>query len=71
MTTLDQALADWAARHQLTEAQSSAIRARIQAEKAGAPDVEWLWDLLRPVTSLLEGPHRLHDTLSRPYVRPV
>ena len=71
MTTLDQALADWAARHQLTDAQSSAIRARIQAEKDGAPDVEWLWDLLRPVTSLLEGPHRLHDTLSRPYVRPV
>jgi hypothetical protein len=71
VTTLDQALADWAARHQLTHAQSSAIRARIQAEKTSAPDVEWLWDLLRPVTSLLEGPHRLYDTLSRPYVRPV
>ena len=43
MTTLDQALGDWAARHQLTEAQSSAIRARIQAE-SGCADVEWLWD---------------------------
>jgi hypothetical protein len=23
--------------------------------------IDWLWGLMRPVTSLLDGPHRLHD----------
>ena len=69
--SLDALLTDWAARHQLTQAESAAIRGLVLPGNEHEPDVEWLWDLLRPVTSLLEGPHRLHDTLSRPYVRPV
>jgi hypothetical protein len=69
--SLDTLLTDWAVRHQLTEAESAAIRRQVVPRNQPDPDVEWLWDLLRPVTALLDGPHRLHDTLSRPYVRPV
>jgi len=68
---LDDLFADWATRQQLTPLESDTIRSRVLAENSSAPDVDWLWDLLRPVTSLLDGPHRLHDTLSRPHVRPV
>jgi hypothetical protein len=31
-------------------------------------DADWLWDLLRPVTALLDGPHRFQETLI-PYMR--
>jgi hypothetical protein len=27
-------------------------------------DADWLWDLLRPVTALLDGPNRFNETLS-------
>jgi hypothetical protein len=68
--TLDDLLARWAERRQLSEAQIESIRATALGETSGTtsePDGDWLWDLLRPVTALLDGPHRLHDTLTRPY----
>jgi hypothetical protein len=70
--TLDALLARWADRHQLTEAHIETIRAAALGESSpptSEPDADWLWDLLRPVTALLDGPHRLHDTLTRPYTR--
>jgi hypothetical protein len=67
--TLDELLAAWAAGNQLTDAQSAALRAQILATNSDEADVEWLWDMLRPVTRLLDGPHRLQDMLARPYLR--
>ncbi len=68
MTQLDDLLAQWARSHQLTHAQSEQIRSavvRIDGEEVE----DWLHDLLRPVTALLDGPHNLYDTLSRGYLK--
>ena len=67
MTQLDDLLARWAASQRLTQAQSDTIRATVMRE--GAEDQDWLSDLLRPVTALLDGPHNLYDTLSRAYAK--
>jgi hypothetical protein len=64
---LDALLARWAGRYQLTDEQAGAVRAAILQSTAEPPvelDADWLWGLLRPVTSLLDGPHRLNDRLS-------
>lgn len=71
-TQLDDLLAQWANRHALTAAEIDRVRSvalGTSAVKAGEPDVEWMWDLLRPVTALLNGPHRLQDRLMKPYSR--
>jgi hypothetical protein len=65
MTQLDDLLARWAASQRLSQVQSDAIRAAVVRD--GANDEDWLNDLLRPVTALLDGPHNLYETLSRGY----
>jgi hypothetical protein len=64
---LDSLLARWAGGHRLTEEQAHAVRAAIlqsTSEPRIELDVEWFLDLLRPVTSLLDGPNRLNLTVS-------
>ncbi|HEY3062258.1 MAG TPA: hypothetical protein VGL99_25075 [Chloroflexota bacterium] len=71
-STLDDLLAGWASRNALTETEIERVRAAalgLSAAKVGELDVDWLRGLLRPVTALLDGPHRLQDTLMRPYTR--
>ncbi|HET6315799.1 MAG TPA: hypothetical protein VFG86_05030 [Chloroflexota bacterium] len=68
MTQLDELLAQWARSHQLTYAQSEQIRGAI-VRSEGQQDEDWLYDLLRPVTALLDGPHNLYDTLSQGYLK--
>lgn len=68
--TLDDALASWAATQRLTATHSRSIReAVLREERADELDSDWLHGLLRPVTALLDGPHGLHDTLSRAYLK--
>jgi len=67
MTQLDDLLARWAAGQRLSQVQSDAIRAVVVRD--GAQDEDWLNDLLRPVTALLDGPHNLYETLSRGYAK--
>jgi hypothetical protein len=67
---LDDLLGRWAASQQLTTAQVEAVRRVARGAVDGnqdAPDVDWLWSLMRPVTTLLDGPHRQQDTIWRPY----
>jgi hypothetical protein len=76
---LEALLGRWANAHRLTEARASAVHAAILAashEPRAEPrfvqrdeprvelDADWLWGLLRPVTSLLDGPNRFNETLS-------
>ena len=64
---LDALLVRWAASHRLTDEQSSAVYAAIlqsTSEPQVELDADWFWGLLRPVTSLLDGPNRLNHTLS-------
>jgi hypothetical protein len=52
--TMDDLLARWADRNALTETEIESIRAAalgLSTSKLSEPDVDWLWDLLRPVTS--------------------
>ena len=72
-TPLDSLLLQWAETKRLSPAQSSAIHSRVLAAATAEEDmdVDWLRDLLRPVTSLLDGPHGLHEVLSRGYARSV
>jgi hypothetical protein len=68
--TLDELLSRWAASQQLSAAQVESVRRVARGAADGnqdAPDVDWLRGLMRPVTSLLDGPHRLQDTLWHPY----
>ena len=58
---LDARLAAWGSQHRVTDQQLAAIRGAVLAPDAAwvadaAPefDVEWLWELLRPVTDLVE-----------------
>jgi hypothetical protein len=46
----------------------AAVRAAIVVPETDL-DTDWLWGLLRPVTDLLDGPHRLHETLAWPKPR--
>jgi hypothetical protein len=65
---LDDLLAGWAEQHRLTELEAARVRnAIVQAESE--LDQERLWDLLRPVTALLDGPRALHERLTQPYLR--
>jgi hypothetical protein len=68
MTRLDDLLAQWARSHRLTHAQSEQVRGVIVRSEA-QQDEDWLHDLLRPVTALLDGPHNLYDTLSRGHLK--
>jgi hypothetical protein len=71
-TNLDELLGRWALSQQLSPTQVEALRSTVRGARVGntdAPDVDWLWGLMRPVTTLLDGPHRLHDTLWRPYAQ--
>jgi hypothetical protein len=64
---LDALLARWAGMYRLTDEQATTVRAAILESTAEPPaelDTDWFWGLLRPVTSLLDGPHRLNDRLS-------
>ena len=70
--TLDELLAHWADRYRLSNAEAVAIRDAIYRADIGSVDSKdidaaWLWNLLRPVTNLLDGPHPLYDTLMRGY----
>jgi hypothetical protein len=51
-------LSAWAAQQRMTSGEVSVLRARIlasaSAEAAEAPDADWLWSLLKPVTRLLD-----------------
>jgi hypothetical protein len=69
-STLDRLLEQWAATQRLTEADLARIRATVMSHhhsEANDIDSDRMWDLLRPVTRLLRGPHSLHDTLMRGY----
>jgi hypothetical protein len=52
-TELDRLLATWTAAHRLTEAQSVEVHQRVVASQEPL-DADWLWNVLQPVTSLLE-----------------
>ena len=67
MTTLDDVVARWAQQQQLTEAESATMRSAILAGAGGDSDddPDWLWDLLKPVTALLDGPRPLREQLAR------
>jgi len=67
MTTdaeLDGLLARWAGIHRLTAAQAEVMHAAILRETTVEFDADWLLGLLRPVTSLLDGPNGLNVTLA-------
>jgi hypothetical protein len=55
---LDDALRDWAGRHQLGHAEVSAIRSAVVHSETEL-DPDWLWRLLEPVTNLLDRHSRL------------
>jgi hypothetical protein len=59
---LEVLLARWAAIHRLTDERAAAVRESIL--QPATLDGDWLWGLMRPVTSLLDGPNRLNDMLS-------
>ncbi|MBV9172472.1 MAG: hypothetical protein JOZ81_20550 [Chloroflexi bacterium] len=64
--TLDELVRRWSAQQQLTDAEALSVRKAIlptDSELEG----EWLWDLLTPVTSLLDGPRSLSEMLGRAY----
>jgi hypothetical protein len=66
-TNLETLLGRWGNVHRLTDEQSSAVRAAMleaSAEPRLELDADWLLGLLRPVTSLLDGPNRFNETLS-------
>jgi hypothetical protein len=68
--SLDNLLDSWAADNRLSVAQSDAIRAAaLHSADSEELDAEWLRGLLRPVTNLLDGPHALYETLSRPTLK--
>ncbi len=53
---LSRLLADWAVAQRISAAQADEIHAKIiaSAPDERALDVDWLWNLMRPVTSLLD-----------------
>lgn len=59
MTSLEQLLADWAATRRLTDVQIASIRATVLASREARTehelDADWLWSLLRPLTSLIDN----------------
>ena len=64
---LDTLLTRWAAVRRLDDKQASAVYVAILQATAEPPaelDADWFWALLRPVTSLLDGPNRFSETLS-------
>ena len=67
--SLDALLGDWATQQRLSPREAATIGDRIVATESAALEQERLWQLLRPVTALLQGPHALHAQLSRPYLR--
>jgi hypothetical protein len=64
--TLDDLVREWAAHQQLGPDEARRVRNAIVRP---APDVDsdWLWDLLTPVTALIDGPRSLKETLGRAY----
>jgi hypothetical protein len=64
--TLDELVSRWSAQQQLTNAEILAVRNAIVRPESER-DAEWLWDLLTPVTALLDGPRSLSETLGRAY----
>ena len=64
---LDDLLARWAVSYQLSAAEAASVRRAAMREKDEEIDADWLWDLMRPVTRLLDGPRPLIDTLMRGY----
>jgi hypothetical protein len=65
MTSLDALLSGWAAQQRLSDAEAARVREAVVGAESPPLDQERLWNLLRPVTSLLEGPRSLHLQLSR------
>jgi hypothetical protein len=65
---LDELLAQWARDQQLTAGEARVVRETVLGAESEL-DADWLWRLLRPVTDLLEGPHRLYDRVEVPYLR--
>jgi hypothetical protein len=59
---LDSLLDRWATAHRLTDERAAAVRESIL--RPAKLDSDWLWGLLQPVTSLLDGPNRLNDMLA-------
>lgn len=64
--TFDDLVATWASTRQLTPAEAVRVRTAVLRTET-EEDSERLWDLLRPVTALLDGPRSLSETLSRAY----
>jgi hypothetical protein len=64
---LDQLLERWAEAYRVTPAQASAMRESILRQAEPDVDPEWMWNLLRPVTKLLDGPRPLHEMMMRGY----
>ena len=56
MNELEDLLAEWGATHRLTAPQTATVRANVLANVESRFDADWLWSLLRPVTSLIEQP---------------
>jgi hypothetical protein len=73
---LDVLLSRWAGSRRLTEAQIAELRERVLASAAEADvelDADWMWSMLRPMTSLLERSFRhwpFVDEDDRSYVLP-
>jgi hypothetical protein len=65
--SLDLLLERWAETYRLTPAQSASVRASILRQGEPEIDPDWMWNLLRPVTTLLDGPRPLHEMMMRGY----
>jgi hypothetical protein len=72
VTDLDSLLGAWAAAHRLSDRDIATVRSNVRAA-VGAPDpsldVDWLWNLLRPVTSLLDKSFVDDDRPLTPYLQ--
>jgi hypothetical protein len=64
---LDELLARWSVSYRLSAAEVASVRRTAMREEQNEIDAEWLWDLMRPVTRLLDGPRPLRETLMRGY----
>jgi hypothetical protein len=55
-TELSRLLADWAVTQRLSAAEVARLRANVLAADADTSlDFDWLWNLMRPVTALLDA----------------
>ena len=63
---LDDLIQGWSAQQRLTAAEARDVRGRILQSESDL-EADRLWDLLAPVTNLLDGKRSLSEMLGRVY----